>query len=323
MTLVQDLRDRASALGRHIVLADATDTRVLSAAQTASETGLARITLVGPRHEIAPELGETDGIDIHDPADSALTPMLAEAFAALPRHKAFTSAKVASALRDPLTFAAMMVQTGLADGTVSGAVSTSSDVLRAAARSIGPAPDAPLISSAFLMMRDRPLVFADCAQTVAPDSAALAAIAAQSADTFSALTGEAPRVALLSFSTKGSARHALARKVRDAAETLRADRPDIQSDGELQLDAALVPEIAAQKAPGSPIGGAANVLVFPSLEAGNIAYKIAERLGGWAAIGPILQGLNRPANDLSRGCSTDDILTMIAVTALQGRPGSA
>ena len=317
MTLVQDIRNRAARLDRHIVLADATDPRVIEAARKATAQGLARITLIGPKFEIAKALGDAAGIVVHDPDDSPLTPTLTEAFAALPRHKAFTREKVEKVLREPLTFAAMMVQTGQADGTVSGAASTSSDVLRAAARSIGPAPDAPLISSSFLMLRERPLVFADCAQTVAPDSEALAAIASQSADTFKALTGEAPRVALLSFSTKGSARNPLARKVRDAADLLRQSRPEILSDGELQLDTALVPDVASQKAPDSPLEGAANVLIFPSLEAGNIAYKIAERLGGWTAIGPILQGLNGPANDLSRGCSVDDILTMIAVTSLQ------
>ena len=320
MSLIEDLHARARATRRRIVLADAADPRVIEAARRAQERRLAEIILVGPRAEVTAQLDPADTFEIHDPSDSPLTPGLSTAFATLPRHRAFIPEKVARALGDPLTFAAMLVRTGRAHGTLAGSLSTSSDVLRAAARSIGPAPGAPLISSAFLMVRERPILFADCAQTVTPDAEALAAIAGQSADTYRALTGDTPVVALLSFSTLGSARHAAARKVQEAAERLKAARPDIVSDGELQLDAAVVPDIAAAKAPHSPVRGAANVLIFPSLEAGNIAYKMAERLGGWTAIGPIMQGLDRPANDLSRGCSADDILTMIAVTALQAAP---
>ncbi|MDU8943773.1 phosphate acyltransferase [Ovoidimarina sediminis] len=316
MSLIEDIHARARAARRRIALADADDPRVIEAARGARDQGLADIILVGARTPILAQ-GDISGFEIHDPADSPHASALAVAFAALPRHRAFTAEKVARAMSDPLTFAAMLVRAGHADGTLAGARSTSSDVLRAAARAIGPAPGAPLISSSFLMVRERPLLFADCAQTVEPDAEALAVIAAQSADTYAALTGDTPVVALLSFSTAGSARHAAARKVSDAARLLKNARPDLLSDGELQLDAAIVPEVAAAKAPASPVAGRANVLVFPSLEAGNLAYKTAERLGGWAAIGPIMQGLDRPANDLSRGCSADDILTMIAITALQ------
>ncbi|MGB3554319.1 MAG: phosphate acyltransferase, partial [Jannaschia sp.] len=234
-----------------------------------------------------------------------------------------TPEQAAEAVRDPLTHAALMVRMGLADGTIGGAVATTGQTVRAALQMIGTAPDAPLVSSFFLMVipdthPTRPgaaLVFSDCGLVIDPDAQQLAAIARQAAASAHALLGTEPRVALLSFSTRGSAHHMAVNKVTDALDLL-ADAP-FAVDGELQFDAAFDADVAATKAPGSDVAGRANVLIFPDLDAGNIGYKIAQRIGGATAIGPVLQGLAKPANDLSRGCTADDILDMIAVTSAQ------
>ena len=229
---------------------------------------------------------------------------------------------------DPLEIAAAMVARGEADGTLAGATRTTADTVRAAIRTIGARERGGLVSSFFLMIlgqahhapldRERgAVVFADCGLVIEPDPAQLARIASDAADSFKRLTGEGPRVAFLSFSTAGSARHARVDRVREGLTLFQALRPDVPAGGELQFDAAFVPDVAAAKAPDDPLGGRANVFVFPSLEAGNIAYKVAERIGGAVALGPVLQGLARPANDLSRGCSAADVAAMIAVTACQ------
>ncbi|KNG93861.1 phosphate acetyltransferase [Pseudaestuariivita atlantica] len=320
------LRERATPLDRRIVLSEGDDPRVIAAALDANASGLARVSLVGDPAAIeAAHQGGREALpEIHDPATSPLTPALTDLLVELRGHKGMTPDKAAVAVQDRLTFAALMVRAGHADGTVGGAVATTSDTVRAALQIIGKAPDAPLVSSFFLMVlpeghasgRDA-MIFSDSGLVIDPDSDQLAGIAAQSAASWTALTGHEARVAFLSFSTKGSARHARVGKVTTAAQTLADTRPDIASDGELQFDAAFVPEVGASKAPGSPTAGRANVMIFPDLDAGNIGYKIAQRVGGCEAIGPILQGLNRPANDLSRGCNAEDIVNLIAVTALQ------
>ncbi len=329
MSVLRDLRDRAAARPAHIVMSEGSDPRIVAGAVAAVRHGIARITLVGPQDEIAAALVVADmpnnpAITIADPETSTFTTEAAATYYELRKHKGITPDMAEAQARNPLVFAAMMVRMNRADGTVGGAVATTSDTVRAALQVIGKAEDAPLVSSFFLMAlpenhpsgRDA-MIFSDSGLVIEPTSEELAAIALASANSCSQLLGVAPKVALLSFSTKGSARHEKVTKVTQAAALLKEQHPDLTSDGELQFDAAFVPSVAASKAKGSPLEGAANVMIFPNLDAGNIGYKIAQRIGGCAAIGPVLQGLAKPANDLSRGCVAEDVTNMIAVTVLQ------
>jgi len=331
MTLFDNLLRRAKSDPRHIVLAEGGDPRVLESAVKAMKAGIARITLLGDEKQIQEQLkgfGLSDPVpDIIDPSLSPLLEDFALAFETLRKNKGMDFDKARRTMENPLYFAAMMVRQGLADGSIGGAVATTADTVRSAIQVIGLDPRYRLVSSYFLMLLEEPhhrdfdnvMVFADCALVVDPDSEALAEIAIASADSAKSLIDLEPRIGMLSFSTSSSADHPLVSKVIDGTELARRKRPDLIIEGDVQLDAALVPEISARKVKNSAVQGRANVLIFPGLESANIGYKMAERLGKAKAIGPILQGLARPSNDLSRGCSADDVFRLIAITSIQAQ----
>ncbi len=334
MKALNNIRERARQAPRRIVLCEGEDPRVLAAAARATREGLASILLVGELVRIesaATEHGiDLAGVELIDPADSLLTSRLARTLHDLRETKGMTREQAAREVLEPLCFADLLVREGHADGSVAGAVLTTSEVVRTAIQVLGMAPGCKLVSSFFLMMLCQPfhslkggLIFADCGLVIDPDAEQLSQIAMAAADSAQALLGEAPRVAMLSFSTSGSARHAVVDKVVEAARRVKALRPGLAIDEDVQLDAAIVAEIAERKLPESRVKGNANVLIFPDLEAGNIGYKLAERIGGAEAIGPLLQGLAKPANDLSRGCCVDDIVNVIAVTSVQAQVAEA
>ncbi|MGD1923384.1 MAG: phosphate acetyltransferase [Paracoccaceae bacterium] len=327
METINNIYEIARASKRRICLSEGEDPRVVEAAIRATRYGLAEVQLIGDAVKIEAQLdraGGGDGIKVIDPLRSSKTTAYAESYLELRRHKGMTAEVSLETMQTNLGFAAMMVRNGDSDGTIGGAVATTSDTVRAALQIIGKAPDFAVVSSCFLMMLKEPfnraVAFADCGLIMQPTSEELANIAIATADTFSALTGQTPRIAMLSFSTMGSVKqeaHESIERIRVAVDLVRAHQADLMIDGEIQFDAAIVPEVANKKAPSSQLAGDANIFVFPSLSAGNIGYKIAQRIGGAVALGPILQGLSRPANDLSRGCSAEDVYQMIAVTAAQ------
>ncbi len=330
MSLMDKIILRAQQNKQRIVLPESLEERTLTAADRALADGLADIILIGNKDEImalAGKLGlkNVDKATIIDPATSEKTEEYAQLLFQLRQKKGMTIEEAHCKVMDPLYFGCLIIKSGDADGQISGALSTTGDTLRPALQIIKCAPGISCVSGAMLLITQAPeygedgiLVVGDVAVTPVPNAAQLAQIAVCTAQTAKSVAGFAdPRVAMLSFSTKGSAKHEVVDKVVEATKLAHELAPELKLDGELQADAALVPSVGAKKAPGSEIAGKANVLVFPCLEVGNIAYKLVQRLGHADAIGPILQGIARPVNDLSRGCSVDDIYKMVAITACQ------
>ena len=330
MDLMKKIWEDAKNDVKTIVLPEGEEERTLTASEEIKKQGLANVVLVGGLEKIqnkAKQLGlNLDGIEIVDPEISEKTEKYVQEFYELRKNKGMTIEKANKIVRDPLYFGTMMVKCNDADGMVSGAIHTTGDLLRPGLQIVKTAPKVSVVSSFFIMLvpdceygEDGMLIFSDCAVNPSPTAEQLASIAIATAETARNLCKIEPKVAMLSFSSMGSADHELVEKVRRATEIAKELRPDLDIDGELQLDAAIVEKVAKQKAPNSKVAGKANVLIFPDLQSGNIGYKLVQRFAKAEAIGPVCQGFAKPINDLSRGCSAEDIVSVVALTAVQAQ----
>lgn len=330
MSLIDDIRQQARSNQKHILLPEGTEPRTLQAAALIRDQSIAKLTLLGDADKIqdaAKNLSvNLEGIGIVDPEKSEDFDLYCEQYYTMRKDKGVTLEKAQATMKDTLFFACMMVNEGKADGMVAGAINTTGNTLRPGLQIIKMKKGTSVVSSCFIMDLHKSgygengiLIFGDCAVNPVPTAEQLAHIAISSARTGRALAGINPRVAMLSFSTKGSAKHELVDKVTEATKIAQELAPDLLIDGELQADAALVESVGKFKSPDSPVAGKANVLIFPDLQSGNIGYKLVQRLAGAQATGPICQGFRKPINDLSRGCSVEDIVSVVAITAVQAQ----
>jgi phosphate acetyltransferase len=322
MNIIEKLRNQARQNLKPIVLPEGNELRIIQAASIISSEKIAEPILLGKPAEIKEKSNDLHlsmkDIQIIDPEASDYFYDFASQYYELRKHKGITPDQAQRMMMNPLFYGAMMLKNQLAEGAVAGSINTTGDVMRAAIQIVGLYPNIKVVSSSFLILlqNGKILTFADCAVVPEPDAEQLASIAISSAQIHQKLVGETARIAMLSFSTKGSAQHPLVDKVIKATKFVQDLAPDLQVDGELQFDAAYVPEVSNRKAPGSPIAGKANVFIFPDLNSANIGYKMVQRLAGAEAIGPIIQGLAKPYNDLSRGCSVDDIVNVVAICSI-------